>query len=234
MLKQMLQVMITVNIMDHVLYEAQRQGRISFYLTSAGEEATSIGSAAALLSEDIIYGQYREVGSLVWRGFTVAQVMDQCYGNNDDLGKGRQMPVHYGSAAHNFQTISSPLGTQIPQAAGSAYYLKLQNKPNVVMCYFGDGAASEGDFHAGLNIAATTESPVLYFCRNNHFAISTTLREQYRGDGIAARGPAYGIPAFRVDGNDILAVYQVTKKARELALEKNTPVLIEAITYRYL
>lgn len=229
----MLQQMISVNMMDHLLYEAQRQGRISFYMTTAGEEATHVGSAAALAEDDPIYGQYREVGSLLWRGFSIADVMNQCYGNCLDEGKGRQMPVHYGSAKHHFQTISSPLGTQIPQAAGAAYALKVQGRKNVVMCYFGDGAASEGDFHAGLNIAATTRCPVIFFCRNNHYAISTHVEEQYKGDGIAARGPGYGIPAYRVDGNDILAIYKVTKVAREQALATNSPIIVEAITYRY-
>lgn len=116
----------------------------------------------------------------------------QCYSNSSDLGKGRQMPVHYGSKALHFQTVSSPLTTQVPQATGAAYALKVAGKPNVVCCFFGDGAASEGDFHAGLNFAATLEAPVLFFCRNNGYAISTPVEEQYRGDGIVARGIAYG------------------------------------------
>ena len=99
----------------------------------------------------------------MWRGFTLDDFMNQCYSNDSDPGKGRQMPVHYGSRALNFQTISSPLATQIPQAAGAAYALKRAGKKNVVMCYFGEGAASEGDFHAALNVAATTQSPVIFF-----------------------------------------------------------------------
>jgi 2-oxoisovalerate dehydrogenase E1 component alpha subunit len=155
--------MLTLNTMDTILYDAQRQGRISFYMTNYGEEATHMGSAAALTLDDVIYGQYREAGVLLYRGFTLQQFMDQCYSNAHDLGKGRQMPVHYGSRALNFQTISSPLGTQIPQAAGSAYALKMAGKQAVAICYFGDGAASEGDFHAALNMAATTDAPVLFF-----------------------------------------------------------------------
>lgn len=176
--------MLTITILDEILYNAQRQGRISFYMTSTGEEATHIGSAASLNEKDPVFAQYREVGVLLWRGFTISDVMNQCFGTYLDRGKGRQMPVHYGSQECNFQTISSPLGTQLPQAAGAAYALKLLGQKNVVMCYFGEGAASEGDFHAALNMAATTESPVIYFCRNNHYAISTSLKEQYRGDGI--------------------------------------------------
>lgn len=102
--------MVQLNVMDKILYESQRQGRISFYMTNYGEEATHIGSASALEDDDLIYGQYREAGVLVWRGFTIEQFLDQCYGNVSDEGKGRQMPVHYGSKDLNFVTISSPLG----------------------------------------------------------------------------------------------------------------------------
>ncbi|KAJ1803606.1 hypothetical protein LPJ75_005832, partial [Coemansia sp. RSA 2598] len=147
-----------LNAMDQVLYEAQRQGRISFYMTSFGEEAL-IGSAAALDSGDLVFGQYREAGVLLHRGFTIEQFMNQCYSNERDLGKGRQMPVHYGTRELNFQTISSPLATQIPQAAGAAYAMRRDGSKKCAVCYFGEGAASEGDFHAGLNMAATLGCP---------------------------------------------------------------------------
>lgn len=223
--------MLTLNAMDQVLYEAQRQGRISFYMTSFGEEAL-IGSAAALDPKDEVFGQYRETAILVQRGFTLDQFMNQCYSNEKDLGKGRQMPVHYGTKDLHFQTISSPLATQIPQAAGAAYALRRDGGKQCTICYFGEGAASEGDFHAGLNMAATLSCPVIYFCRNNGYAISTPSIEQYRGDGIASRGIGYGIDTIRVDGNDIWAIYNATKAARKIAVEQNKPVLIEAMTYR--
>lgn len=223
--------MVTLNSMDNILYDAQRQGRISFYMTSYGEEG-QIGSAAALTPEDVVYGQYREAGVILHRGFTLDEFMNQCYSNVHDVGKGRQMPVHYGSKKLNFQTISSPLATQIPQASGAAYALKMEGKKAVVMCYFGEGAASEGDFHPALNMAATLNCPVIFYCRNNGFAISTPSNEQYRGDGIAARGIGYGVDTIRVDGNDVWAVYNATKTARARALEHNKPILIEAMTYR--
>ena len=229
--------MVRVSIMDMVLYDCQRQGRISFYMTSGGEEATHIGSAMALQQTDEIFAQYREQGVLLWRGFTLQNICDQCFGNVDDVGKGRQMPVHYGSKAQNFQTISSPLATQIPQAAGAAYLCKLEKKGRAVICYFGEGAASEGDFHAGFNMSTTQKVPLIFFCRNNGFAISTPVENQYGGDGIAARGRGYGMHTIRVDGNDIFAVYEATKLARSIALGedgtgKTKPVLIEAMTYR--
>ncbi|KAF9556733.1 branched-chain alpha-keto acid dehydrogenase E1-alpha subunit [Agrocybe pediades] len=222
--------------LDNVLYNVQRQGKISFYMTAYGEEATIIGSAAALENDDEVLGQYRESGVLLWRGFSLDKIMAQCFGNEEDTsGKGRQMPVHFGSPEHHFHTISSPLATQIPQAAGVAYALRRdpnRRSRSIAACYFGEGAASEGDFHAGFMLASTIPSPVLYIARNNGFAISTPSSEQYNGDGIASRGPGYGIDTIRVDGNDILAVISAVKEGRKKCLEQGRAVLIEAMSYR--
>jgi 2-oxoisovalerate dehydrogenase E1 component alpha subunit len=150
--------------------------------------------------------------------------------------------------------ISSPLATQIPQAAGVAFSIKRdphRRGKDCAICYFGEGAASEGDFHAGLAMASTLGGrkyknttiltswtncsrnlALILFCRNNGFAISTPSSEQYAGDGIAARGPGYGIDTIRVDGNDALAVYAAVKEARKRAIADNKPVLVEAMSYR--
>ena len=224
--------MAKLNVMDQIFYDAQRQGRISFYMTNYGEEATHIGSAAALRDDDEIFGQYREAGVLMWRGFTIQEFAHQLFSNTHDLGKGRQMPVHYGSRRLHFQTISSPLCTQLPQAVGAAYAFKQEGTGRCAITYFGEGAASEGDFHAAMNMSTTLECPIIFFCRNNGYAISTPTKEQYRGDGIAGRGAGYGMATIRVDGNDLLAVYDATVLAREYAVTKNRPVLIEAMTYR--
>jgi len=223
--------MISLSIMDKVLYDSQRQGRISFYMTNIGEEACHIGSAAALRNDDLVYGQYREAGVLMWRGFTFTEFVSQCYGNSMDKGKGRQMPVHYGSVKLNFVTISSTLATQMPQAVGSAYAFKRDGSGRIVTVYFGEGAASEGDAHAAFNFAATLKAPMIFICRNNGYAISTPTSEQYAGDGIAGKGPGYGLHTIRVDGNDLFAMYNATLEARTLAAN-NQPVLIEAMTYR--
>lgn len=229
---KMFDTMQFIRLLDERMFAAQRQGRISFYMSSFGEEAASIGSAAGLEFEDMIMSQYREQGALAYRGFALEQFMNQLFSNERDLGKGRQMPVHYGSAAHYFMTVSSPLATQIPQAAGYAYGQKQQGNKNCTLVYFGEGSASEGDFHAGMNMAAVLKAPVIFFCRNNGYAISTPANEQYAGDGIAPRATGYGMKAIRVDGNDILAVYAATKEARRIALENGEPVLIEAMSYR--
>ncbi|HBC33914.1 MAG TPA: 3-methyl-2-oxobutanoate dehydrogenase, partial [Marinobacter adhaerens] len=217
--------MVTTRILDERMLAAQRQGRLSFYMQCTGEEAAVIGSAAALDDGDMIMAQYREQGALAYRGFTIDEFMNQLFGNEMDYGKGRQMPVHYGSKKLNYMTISSPLATQIPQAAGYAYGQKLRGEGLCTITYFGEGAASEGDFHAALNMAAVHRVPVIFLCRNNGYAISTPAVEQFAADGVAPRAYGYKMDVIRVDGNDILAMYQATQEARKLAVEHNRPVL---------
>lgn len=224
--------MIRLRTMDTIFENAQRQGRISFYMTCRGEEAIHFGAATALDLEDTIFAQYREAGALMWRGFSLLQFADQCFSNESDLGRGRQMPIHYGSRALNYQTISSPLGTQLPQAVGAAYRFKLQKKKNVAIAFFGEGCASTVDFHSACNFAATLEVPVIFFCRNNGYAISTPVTEQYAGDGIISRCKGYGMAGIRVDGNDLLAVSAAVQAAKAYATENSAPVMIEAMTYR--
>mmetsp|Transcript_8187 Transcript_8187/g.10595 ORF Transcript_8187/g.10595 Transcript_8187/m.10595 type:complete len:338 (-) Transcript_8187:80-1093(-) len=228
----MYEFMVRLKEMDEVMLASQRQGRISFYMTATGEEAIHIGSASSIEMGDTVLAQYREQGVLLWRGASLQQLADQCFSNEADTGKGRQMPVHYGSKEHNFQTISSPLGTQLPQAVGVAYAHKLNKDGHISVCYFGEGAASEGDFHAALNMASTLEAPIVFFCRNNGYAISTPAHEQFRGNGIASRAIGYDMPAIRVDGNDIAAVSIAMSKAKEIASKQSRPVLVEAMTYR--
>lgn len=224
--------MAKLQVMDTICYDAQRQGRYSFYMTCTGEEATVVGSAAGLDPKDMVFSQYREHGVLLWRGYSFDDFANQLYGNKLEPGQGRQMPIHYGSKELNYQTVSSPLATQLPHAAGAAYAMKLDKAGTVAAAYFGEGAASEGDFHAAINFAATLGAPCLFICRNNGYAISTPANEQYAGDGIACRGPAYGVPSIRVDGGDARAMYCATRAARDLALRDGCPVLIEAMSYR--
>ncbi|XP_059454767.1 2-oxoisovalerate dehydrogenase subunit alpha 1, mitochondrial-like [Corylus avellana] len=224
--------MVTLQMMDTVFYEAQRQGRISFYLTTMGEEALNIASAAALSADDLVLPQYREPGVLLWRGFTLQDFANQCFGNMADAGKARQMPIHYVSKSHNYFAVSSPIATQLPQAVGVAYSLKMDGKKACVVTFSGDGATSEGDFHAALNFAAVLEAPVVFIIRNNGWAISTPVEEQFRSDGLVVRGRGYGIRSIRVDGNDALAVYNAVHSAREMAITEQRPILVEALTYR--
>jgi 2-oxoisovalerate dehydrogenase E1 component alpha subunit len=224
--------MLVTRVLDERMLAAQRQGRLSFYMQCTGEEAAVIGATAALDDGDMIMAQYREQGALAYRGFTYDEFMNQLFGNELDYGKGRQMPIHYGSRKLHYMTISSPLATQIPQATGYAYGQKMAGEGHCTITFFGEGAASEGDFHAALNMASVHKVPVIFFCRNNGYAISTPATEQFAADGIAPRAFGYRMHVIRVDGNDILAVYRATQEARAIAVEQNEPVLIEAMTYR--
>ena len=224
--------MVRVNEFDKIFNDAQRQGRISFYMTSRGEEACSVASAMALQPTDWILPQYREVGAMFWRGLTFESVAAQLCGNEHDPAHGRQLPLHTGGAKQHIFYVKSTLGTQCPHAAGAAYAMKQQKRNQISIAYFGEGCASEGDVSSALNIAAVHGCPTIFFCRNNGYAISTGVGEQYAGDGVAPRGLAFGMPTIRVDGNDILAVLAATHRARQIGLEEGRPTLIEAMTYR--
>jgi len=229
---KMMELMVKSKVYDDVLMTMQRQGRISFYCTNYGEEATSVGTAAALKDQDMIWPQYRELGAFLWRGLTAQEIADQNIGNEGDRSKGRNLQVHYCMLEKNMQTVHAVLGTQIPQAPGAGYAYKLDGEDRVSVAYFGDGAASEGDAFTGLNFASVYGSQTLFICRNNGYSISTGVEDQYRGDGIAARGPAFAIPSVRVDGNDLVAVFLATQEARNRAIQQKTPVLLELMTYR--
>lgn len=229
---KMMENMVRSKAYDDVLLVMQRQGRISFYCTNYGEEATSVGSAAALKGQDMIWPQYRELGMFLWRGLTAQEIADQNIGNEGDRSKGRNLQVHYCMLEKNIQTVHAVLGTHVPQAPGAGYAYKLNEEDRVSVAYFGDGAASEGDALTALNFASVYGAQTLFICRNNGYSISTGVEDQYGGDGIAARGPAFGIPTVRVDGNDLVAVYTATEAARKKCIEEKTPVLLELMTYR--
>lgn len=228
---RMYQVMWMTRLFDERMIILQRQGAITFSMSSLGEEAASVATTAALALDDWIYPQYREIGAIFYRGSTLQEQIHHMFGNAKDPIKGRQMPNHFGSRKLNIVTVSSPIGTKLTHVSGAAYAMKVQREPTVALCYFGEGAASEGDFHAGLNFSSVKRVPAIYFCRNNHYAISTKTCDQF-GGGVAEKGPGYGIVSIKVDGNDVFALYHVTKLAKELCLKGEGPVLIEAMTYR--
>ena len=179
LLVKIYETMMRLEIIDDILLKSQRQGKISFYMTAFGENATIVGATAALKFEDVIYTQYREQGAFVWRGFTIDEMIAQCAGNKNDPASGRQMPIHYTAARLNMQCISSPLATQIPHAAGAGYSFRINKEDKVAVAFFGEGTSSEGDFHAGLNFAATLKCQTLFICRNNKYAISTSSGSLY-------------------------------------------------------
>jgi pyruvate dehydrogenase E1 component alpha subunit len=231
-LLKLYRMMILTRQLDDRMMKLQRQGRIAFYLQSTGEEAAIIGSAYALEPQDWIFPAYRESGAAFLRGFPLVKFVSQLMGNANDPIKGRQMPIHYAYREKNFTSVSSPVGTQIPQAVGTAWAAKIKKEPVVVLTYFGEGATSGGEFHVGANFAGVFKAPVILLCRNNGYAISVPFNRQTASESIAIKAKAYGFPGVRVDGNDILAVIQATREAADRARSGEGPTLIEAVTYR--
>ncbi|KJP90025.1 hypothetical protein AK88_00194 [Plasmodium fragile] len=225
--------MVEFSIWDEIFYGIQRQGRISFYIVNDGEEGIQFGLGKVLTPDDHLYCQYRETGILLSRGFDYSDIVNQLFGNKFDEGKGRQMCICYTSKKLNIHTITTPLASQLSHAAGCGYALKLKNQKAVAATFCGDGSSSEGDFYAALNFAAVRESQTMFICKNNLYAISTSIKDQYRGDGIAPRALALGIESVRVDGNDLFATYLAAKKMREICTEQSKPVFMEFMAYRY-
>ncbi|MBI1747365.1 MAG: pyruvate dehydrogenase (acetyl-transferring) E1 component subunit alpha [Acidobacteria bacterium] len=224
--------MVFNRVLDERMVKLQRQGRIGFYIGSVGEEATVMGSAFALQPQDWIFPSYREAGAAFLRGFPLRAFLCQLMGNREDLTKGRQMPNHFSARPYNIVSISSPVGTQLPQAVGAAMAARYRGDDSISLAYFGDGTSSEGDFHVALNFAGVYKAPVIFVCRNNQWAISVPLNKQTASATIAIKAKAYGIDGVRVDGNDLPAVYQVTAAAAAKARSGGGATLIEAVTYR--
>jgi TPP-dependent pyruvate/acetoin dehydrogenase alpha subunit len=231
-LRRLFRAMLQLRLLDERLLKLQRQGRIGFYMTSTGEEAAQLGSAYPLRPSDWVFPSYREPGTLLWRGFGLREFLCQLFGNAESSDRGRQMPVHHSARAQNFVSISSPVGTQIPQAVGAALAARASGRDDVVLVYFGDGATSTGAFHAGLNLGGATRAPVVFFCRNNGWAISVPTTRQTAAPTLAQKAIAYGLPGVRVDGNDLFAVARETEAAAARARAGEGPTLIEACTYR--
>ncbi len=232
LLLRMQRSLIKTRIMDERLMTLQRQGRIFFYLASKGQEACSVGTAAALTGEDWLVPGYRQPGTFLFRGVTVKEIVAQCFGNAWDNTKGRQMPVHYSFKRVNMVSISSPIGTQVIQAAGVGMAMRRKGAQTVALTFIGDGGTSSNDFHAGMNFAAVDKAPVIIVCENNGWAISCPISKQSASETFAQKAVAYGMPGVRVDGNDLLAVYKATHEARERAVAGEGPTFLELVTYR--
>ncbi|HKP63532.1 MAG TPA: thiamine pyrophosphate-dependent enzyme [Polyangiales bacterium] len=232
LVRRIYEAMLRTRIVDARMLKLQRQGRVGFHVGSEGEEAAIIASAAAMRDQDWIFPCYREVGAAFYRGFSLQTYLDNMYGNANDVVKGRQMPDHVTARDMRFGSITSPIGTQITQAVGFAWAAKIRRQDIVTCSYFGDGATSSNDFHAGMNFAGVYQVPTLFMLRNNGWAISVPSDQQTHARAYADKGLGYGIPATRCDGNDALAVYACTRQALERAIRGEGPTLLEYVTYR--
>ncbi len=216
--------MVLARTFDERCLNLQRQGRMGTYAPLAGQEAAQVGSAFALQPEDWVFPSYREDAVTMIHGLPMEKVLLYWMGREE----GNQIPPEV-----NVFTVAVPIATQIPHAVGAAWAARIRGDRRAFIVYFGDGATSEGDFHEGCNFAGVFKAPVVFFCQNNQFAISVPLHRQTASETIAQKAVAYGFPGVRVDGNDVLAVYKVTKEALDRARAGEGPTLIEALTYRY-
>ncbi len=232
-LRRMFEIMLQNREIDERMLKIQRQGGIGFYMQSRGEEASILGAVYPTTKQDWLFLCYRELSSLLWRGMTLQTLANQLYGNRNDLVKGRQMPCHYTDRAIGLVSISSPVSTQIPQAAGVGWAMKLKGEQNVSVCFMGEGGTAEGDFHCGLNFGAVYKANTVFICRNNGWAISTPAEVQSASQTFAQKALAYGIPGVLVNGADIFAMISASNEAVERARRGDGPTLIEARTYRF-
>lgn len=225
--------MVLTRVFDERMQRTQRQGRITFYVRSYGEEAVSVAAAAALVDTDMLFPSYRNQGLFIRRGVSLVELMCQLLSNTRDMCKGRQLPVMYHSAEKRIFSISGNLATQYPQAVGWAMAAAIKGESQIAAAWIGEGSTAAADFHHALTFAKVYKAPVILNVVNNQWAISTF--QGYAGGeqrSFAARGPGVGIAGLRVDGNDFLAVYAATRWAAERARSGEGATLIELVTYR--
>jgi pyruvate dehydrogenase E1 component alpha subunit len=219
----MVRLMMLGRRIDQKAISLQRRGKLGTFAPMSGQEAATVGSVYALDAErDWVVPQYREQLAMLHMGLPLSTYLLQRMGHptGSELPEARLYAQQVALAAH------------LPQAVGLAWGHRLTNVDAVTITYFGDGASSEGDFHEAANLAGVVRAPVIFFCQNNGWAISTPWHQQSAAPSIAARGVGYGMPGVRVDGNDLLAVYQVTREAVRRARAGEGPTLIEAVTTR--
>jgi pyruvate dehydrogenase E1 component alpha subunit len=223
LLKRMHRAMVFSRKIDERMLDLQRQGRIGTFAPVRGEEASQIGSAAALRDEDWMVQSYRDQAAGMYRGIPAESYMVNYAGYYQG---------NKGGAEVNTLPVAVPVGSQPLHAVGIAYGAKYRKTDQVVLVFFGDGATSEGDFHEAANFAGVFRTPTIFLCRNNHWAISVPRERQTRSKTIAQKALAYGIEGIQVDGNDVLAVYQATLEAAQRARNGDGPTVVEAVTYR--
>jgi len=216
------------------MFALNRQGRAAFAVTGQGHEAAQVGSAHAIKrGTDWVLPYYRDVGVMLALGMSPYDVLLGLFAKaGDPSSGGRQMPCHWSWPEARVVTRSSVIAANLPHAAGVAYASKLRGLKEVSICYFGEGATSEGDFHEAMNFASIHKLPVVFFCENNGYAISESSEKQMAVRHVADRAKGYNMIGQTVDGNDVIAVHQTTHWNIEECRRGRGPKLIEAKTYR--
>jgi len=221
---QLYQKMVFIRLADQKALMLQRQGRMGTYAPIHGQEACQVGSAYILQGGDWVFPAFRELAASLMMGIPLKTVYLYWMGNEE----GSRAPEGI-----NVMPVSIPVGTHPLHAVGTAWAAKIKGDKIVTIAYFGDGATSKGDFHEAMNLAGVFKTPTLFFCQNNQFAISVPRKIQTASETIAQKAIAYGVDGIQVDGNDLFAVYIVTKEAVAKARSGGGSTLIEAVTYRF-
>ena len=229
------EVMRLARAVDERMWLINRQGRAPFVISCQGQEGAQVGTAAALRpGHDWVAPYYRDAGVVLWFGMTARDQMLSFFARREDPNSGgRQMPGHFGSRKLHIVTGGSPVATQLLHAAGVALASKQRKEDAVTNVYFGEGSASQGDTHEAMNFAGIHKLAVVFICENNGYAISVPQSRQMAIANLADRAAGYGFPGVVVDGNDVLACYEVARQAVERARRGEGPTLIEAKTYRF-
>lgn len=217
---------------DQRMVALQRQGRIAFYGSARGQEAVAVGAGLAMESEDWVFPALREQGIMLMRGFPLRLYVAQLLGSAEDLLRGRQMPSHAAHSSVRHVSWSSTVGSQLPQAVGTAWAMRARKSTSIAMAFCGDGATSTSDFHSAMAFAGARAVPCVIVCQNNQYAISLPRSRQTASETLAVKARAYGLPGVVVDGNDVLAVMNVLSDACARARAGQGSTLVEAVTYR--
>ncbi len=236
MLVALLRNMLLQRAVDTRGFQLNRQGKIGIAMGSEGHEAVQAGAGMAFVrGHDVLYPYYRNTGILLACGFELAGVFRSQFARATDTTGGRSIINHVTDKAKGIASISSIIASQCTHAVGAAYAIQYRGERNrAVLCTFGEGATSEGEWHESVNFAAIHKVPIVFLCENNQWAISTHISKQMGNPNIAERAQGYGFEGVRVDGFDPVAVYLAVKRAREKAAAGGGPTLVEAVCYRFL
>ena len=234
MAKRLFRDMVLVRRFEEKAAEAYALGKIGGFLhLSIGEEAVAAGVTSALRPDDYAISTYREHGHCLVKGSDPRRVMAELFGRVDGLSKGKGGSMHLFDKSTNFLGGHAIVGAHLPLAAGVGFKIKYEGGDQVIVCYFGDGAVPEGEFHEAMNLSALWKLPVIWLCENNRYAMGTSLERALAQPEIWKFGQAYNIPSEAVDGMDVLAMREATMRAVARARTDKTPALIEARTYRF-
>jgi TPP-dependent pyruvate/acetoin dehydrogenase alpha subunit len=231
LLLKMYECMVLARCLDNMMVRLQRIGRVAAYTSSEGQEAVAVGAATALKETDWIFPTYRETGAYIARGVPIEILIARQLVTTLDPLKGHEVLL-FGDRRYRIVTGPGPVAAHLCTSTGFALASKYRGEKTVVLAFFGDGATSKGDFHEGLNFAGVFKAPIVYVCQNNQYAISVPIERQTASESIAVKAEAYGIEGLRIDGNDVLTVYQTVLRSVEKARDGGGPTLIEAFTYR--